>query len=40
MAQIRTSIQEVDPRHALDVARLEAYVRAQLEGVDGSLQIR
>lgn len=40
MAQIRTGIQEVDPRHALDVARLEAYVRNHLEGFDGALRVR
>ena len=39
MAQIRTGIQEVDPRHALDVARLEAYVRSHLEGFDGALRV-
>jgi len=38
--QIRTGIQEVDPRHALDVARLEEYVRSQIEEFDGSLAVR
>ena len=40
MAQIRTGIQEVDPRHQLDVARLEAWVREHVEGFSGSLQVR
>ena len=40
MAQIRTGIQAVDPRHALDVGRLEAYVRTRLDDFDGSLHVR
>lgn len=40
MAEIRTGIQEVDPRHRLDVARLEAYLRAELDGFDGALRVR
>ncbi len=40
MAQIRTGIQEVDPRHRLDVDRLEAYVRERLEGFEGPLRVR
>jgi len=38
--QIRTGIQEVDPRHQLDVARLEEYVRANLDEFDGTLAVR
>ncbi len=38
--QIRTGIQEVDPRHALDVAKLEEYVRAHLEEFEGVLAVR
>ena len=30
-ARIQTGIQEVDPRHRLDVAKLEQYVRAELD---------
>lgn len=40
MAEIRTGIQEVDPRHRLDVARLEAHLRTRLEGFDGDLVVR
>jgi len=40
MAQIRTGIQEVDPRHALDVARLEDWLRTRLEGFAGRLRVR
>jgi aminoglycoside phosphotransferase (APT) family kinase protein len=40
MAQIQTGIREVDPRHALDVARLEEYVRGLLDDFEGSLQVR
>ncbi len=40
MATIQTGIQEVDPRHALDVARLEEYARAELAEFDGSLRVR
>ncbi len=38
--QIRTGIQEVDPRHALDVGRLEAWVRSRLDEFDGSLRVQ
>ncbi len=38
--QIRTGIQAVDPRHALDVARLEAWVRDRLDEFDGTLEVR
>ena len=38
--QIKTGIEEVNPRHALDVARLEAYVRTVLEEFSGSLRVR
>ena len=34
-AQIRTGIQDVDPRHELDVPKLEAYVRRQIAEFDG-----
>jgi aminoglycoside phosphotransferase (APT) family kinase protein len=37
---IQTGIQEVDPRHALDVAKLEEYVRAQIVEFDGQLAVR
>lgn len=40
MAEIRTGIQEVDPRHRLDVDRLEAYLRDHLEGFAGTLRVR
>ncbi len=40
MAVIRTGIQEVDPRHALDVDRLEAWLREALGGLAGRLQVR
>lgn len=40
MAEIRTGIQEVDPRHRLDVERLEAHLRGKLEGFDGALAVR
>jgi len=39
-AQIKTGIQEVDPRHALDVPRLEDYVRTKLDEYDGTLTVR
>lgn len=39
-ARIRTGIQEVDPRHRLDVARLEAFVADVLEDFDGRLTVR
>jgi len=38
--QIKTGIQEVDPRHALDVERLEEYVRAEIEEFAGKLRVR
>lgn len=38
--QIKTGIQEVDPRHALDVPRLAAYVQTQLDEFDGALTVR
>ena len=40
LAEIRTGIQEVDPRHALDVARLEAHLRTHLDGFEGPLRVR
>jgi len=40
MAQIQTGIQEVDPRHRLDVDRLETFLRGRLEDFDGSLSVR
>ncbi len=40
MTRIQTGIQEVDPRHALDVDRLAEYVRAHLEDFDGTLRVR
>ena len=39
-AQIQTGIQDVDPRHALDVPKLEAYVRGQIAEFDGELRVR
>ncbi|MAG33102.1 MAG: phosphotransferase family protein [Deltaproteobacteria bacterium] len=40
MSVIETGIQEVDPRHELDVARLEEYVRSHVEEFDGALCVR
>lgn len=40
MSEIRTGIQEVDPRHRLDVARLEAWMRAHVDDFDGALRVR
>lgn len=40
MTQIKTGIQEVDPRHAFDVPRLAAYLQTQLEEFDGALTVR
>lgn len=40
MAVIQTGIQEVDPRHALDVGRLEDYVRSQLDEFEGPLRVK
>lgn len=40
MAQIQTGIQEIDPRHRLDVDRLEAYLRGRLEDLTGPLRVR
>ncbi|MGB0620521.1 MAG: phosphotransferase family protein [Myxococcota bacterium] len=37
---LRTGIEEVDPRHALDVPRLEACLRAELEEFEGTLDVR
>ena len=39
-AQIRTGIQDVDPRHELDVPKLAAYVRRQIAEFDGKLVVR
>lgn len=39
-ATIATGIQEVDPRHRLDVRRLEDYVRASIDEFDGALTVR
>ena len=39
-AVLQTGIQEVDPRHQLDVAQLEEYVRSQLDDFDGKLVVR
>lgn len=40
MSVIRTGIQEVDPRHRLDVARLETWMRANVEPFEGPLRVR
>lgn len=40
MAQIQTGIQEVDPRHRLDVDRLAAYLQGRLEDLTGTLRVR
>ena len=40
MPQIQTGIQEVDPRHALDVARLEDCLASKLDGFAGPLRVR
>ena len=40
MPTIETGIQEVDPRHQLDVPRLEAFAREHLEGFEGILRVR
>jgi aminoglycoside phosphotransferase (APT) family kinase protein len=39
MTQIETGIKEVDPRHQLDVARLERFVDENLEDFDGVLRV-
>jgi aminoglycoside phosphotransferase (APT) family kinase protein len=38
--QIQTGIQDVDPRHELDVPRLEAWLRDRLREFDGTLTVR
>ena len=38
MAQIETGVKEVDPRHQLDVDRLEQFLRANLDEFEGSLR--
>jgi len=40
MAQIETGVKEVDPRHQLDVDRLEQFIRANLDDFEGSLRVR
>ncbi|MFK7897032.1 MAG: phosphotransferase family protein [Myxococcota bacterium] len=40
MTTIETGIQEVDPRHQLDVPKLEAFVRAHLDEFEGGLRVR
>jgi aminoglycoside phosphotransferase (APT) family kinase protein len=40
MAKIETGIQEVDPRHRLDVDALESYLRTHLEDFEGVLRVR
>ncbi len=40
ITQIRPGIEDVDPRHALDRAKLEEYVRAHLDEFDGVLSVR
>ena len=40
MTQIQTGIQEVDPRHRLDVDRLDAYLQGRLEDLTGPLRVR
>jgi hypothetical protein len=35
MARIETGIEEVDPRHRLDVASLEVALRSRLEDFEG-----
>ena len=40
MAEIKTGIQEVDPRHKLDVDALEGYLKAQLDDFSGTLEVR
>ncbi|MCR9096175.1 MAG: phosphotransferase [bacterium] len=37
---LRTGIEDVDPRHALDVARLEDRLREELDEFDGTLEVR
>jgi aminoglycoside phosphotransferase (APT) family kinase protein len=39
MAQIETGIKEVDPRHQLDVARLERFVGEHLQDFEGRLRV-
>lgn len=39
MAQIETGIKEVDPRHQLDIPRLERFVEEHLEDFDGVLGV-
>lgn len=38
--RIQTGLQDVDPRHALDVPKLAAWVRDQLEEFEGELTVR
>lgn len=40
MARIETGIKDIDPRHRLDVARLERYVSEHLDDFDGKLLVR
>lgn len=40
MARIETGIEEVDPRHRLQVGSLEAALRSRLEDFKGSLRVR
>ena len=40
MSQIETGIKDVDPRHQLDVERLEGFVAANLSDFDGRLEVR
>lgn len=40
MAEIETGIQEVDPRHQLDVDSLASFLRGRLEGFEGPLRVR
>ena len=37
---IITGIKEVDPQHALDVPKLEAFLKSQLDDLTGSLTIK
>jgi aminoglycoside phosphotransferase (APT) family kinase protein len=40
MARIETGIKEVDPRHQLDVARLEKFVDEHLDDFEGALRVK
>lgn len=40
MTMIESGIQEVDPKHELDIPKLEGFVRAHIDEFDGALRVR